>query len=315
MPYYSRKRKRTSLVPRYGRKRRTGFRRYTKKAFGRRRITARPARFGFSRRANRVNNMVARTIRGMAETKVIPWRQQDYVQPVATPTGVGINCVKFIAGQTALGQYGQYTPVGGFNAPQGDTRNDRDGQFIWLKGSTVNLTVQLDNEVPANFRNDPVTFRVLCFKIKRALSPAGTTISPDTQLFLTNDGSNFGDALPSPNNMNAMDMLLQIPNTNNFRIISDRRFTLQHTQQSAAATATNNQTMITNLKNQKILRYNLKHQTKARFSPGGTEPVDFDYRYAWAIYATYPMQFPVAQGDAPTTWSASCRGTTTFNDV
>lgn len=314
-----------SYAPAYGRRirrryagtrttgKKVGYRKYIRKASSR--IYSKPARFGFSRRVNRLNTMVAKSIRGMAESKIIAWRQTDYATPVTTPTGLGISAVKFIAGANALTQFNAYAPVGGFLCDQGDLKDQRSGQFIWLKNSVVNLTIQLNNEVPLGERVSPISFRVVVFKIKRALSPAGITVSPDTQLFLTNAGNNFGDSSPGASNMNAMDMMLQPVNTNNFRIICDRKFNLCHQQENASNGNTNNFAIQGNLKSYKHLKFDLKHNVKARYKVGATEPEDYDYRYAFAIYACYPNDLPTSQADIPTRWTASIRGTTVFNDV
>lgn len=317
---YGRKR---SYAPSYGRstrrrlstgyRKKAGYRKYIRKASSR--ISSRPARFGFSKRANRINTMVAQSIRGMAESKVLAWRQVDYAQPVQTVTGVGISAVKFVGGQSPVGGFAAYTPVGGFQTAQGDTKADRSGQFIWLKNSVVNLTVQMDNEVPLGERSGPVTFRVIVFKLKRALSPAGVTVSPDNNLFLTNAGNNIGDATASPNNMNPMDMMLQPINTNSFQVICDRKFNLCHTQESASNASNNNFTVQANQKSYKTMKFNLRANTKARYAAGISEPVDYDYRTGFAIYASYPNDLPLTQGDLPIRWSASIRGTTVFNDV
>lgn len=311
-----------SYAPSYGRRTRrrmyattrkkVGYRKYVRKASSR--VYAKPARF-LSKRGSRIGSMVAKSIRSMAETKIIPWRQVDYAQPITT-TAPGVSTVKFVAGQQAVPAFANYTPVGGFNTNQGSTKNDRDGQFIWLKGSTVNLTVQLDNEVPLGSRAGPITFRAICFKLKRALSPAGITTSPDLNLFLKNNGSVFGDTTASPNNMTVPDFMLQPINTNNFHVICDKRFTLCHTQESSSNSVTNNFAVQNNQKSFKVMPFRLRCNTKARVPLGtDTEPVDFDFRYCWAIYAYYPNDPVTSQGDIPITWSASIRGSTGFNDV
>ncbi|AXQ66051.1 MAG: putative capsid protein [Cressdnaviricota sp.] len=301
MPGY--KRKRTPLL-KNGRRRRFGARRFMGKAS--RTIRQRkPARFAPSRSTYRLNTAVARTIRSMAETKIIPFREQEWSQPAATPTGVGIAAVKFVSGATSVTQYPNYLPVSGFNASQGDTKNSRDGQFCYLKGSSVALTIQMDHE-PTPGTTSCISFRVICFKQRRYASPAGSTMSPETNLFLTNAGSNFGDGSAAPNNMTPMDILLQPCNTNNYQIISDRKFVLSHTSDESAVQKYNSY---------KVLRYKLNHNTKARYLTTTNEPVDYNYRFLWAVYAYYPQQAPASGADMPLTWSASIRGTTGFNDL
>jgi len=224
-------------------------------------VRSRPARFGFSRRSNRFNRSVAKAVRGVAETHVIPLRQSDWIQPVAVSTGLGITAVKFVTGSTPGASFGSYLAQGGFSAPQGTGKNNRTGQFIWLKQSTVNLSIQLDYVTTTN-RPGPITFRVICYKLKRALSPAGTTISPDNNLFLRNDGSNYGDATLAPNNMDQMDMALSPLNTNNFRIIKDMKINLCHTQNLVATSAPT--AIQTNMKDHCNLRFNLKHISSSR---------------------------------------------------
>lgn len=311
MPYQNRKR---SYAPSYGRRTRrrltgyrkkVGYRKYIRKASGR--TVARPGRFGFSRRSNRLNTVVAKTIRGMAETKVVAFKQVDYSQPVQTGTGIGISAVKFVGGSLPLAVWPDYLPVGGFETAQGDGKADRDGQFIWLKGSTVNLTIQLDNEVPLGRPNRPITFRVIVFKTKRALTPVGISNNPNSTLFLTNAGDNQGDAsVGDP--MNAMDLMLQPLNTNSYSIICDRKFNLCHTVENP----TGESAIQSNMKSYKNMSFRLQANTKARYAVGTTEPVDFDYRYGFVVYSCYPNQLDPT---APNSWSASFRGTTTFNDV
>jgi len=65
------------------------------------------------------------------------------------------------------------------------------------------------------------------------------------------------------------------------------------------------------------MRLRLPHNAKARIPVSASnEPINYDYRFAVAIYAYYPNQNPVIfPTDAPLSWSASIRGTTSFNDV
>ncbi len=289
------------------RRRKVGARRYIGKAT--RTIRQRkPSRFGPSRSTYRLNTAIASTIRSMAETKIIALRNSPWVQPINTPTGVGLSAVKFVLGSTAVPQYGAYLPSGGFNAPQGDTKNNRDGQFIYLKGSTVNIQISMDHQPvagPAGL-SSCISFRAICFKQRRYASPANQTLTPDTNLFLTNAGDNFGDSSAAPANMDPNDMLLQPLNTNNFQIISDKKFTLSHTTDSEA---------VQKYKSFKVLRYKLNHNCKARYQTTTDEPIDYNFRYCFAIYAYYPQQLPVSPADTPLSWSAGIRGTTTFNDL
>lgn len=306
---------RRKFAPRFGR-RKLGARRYFSKAFTSVK-QRRPTRFRYSRAANRLNSAVAQSIRGMAETKVIGWRASQFREPAPTSTGDGISYVKFIAGQTPVTTYPDYLPVGGFLAPQGDGKNNRDGQFIWLKGSTVNLTIQANHTTVVG-RPAPIHFRVIVFKTKRALSPMGTTVVADTDLFLTNSGGNVGDSTASPNNMKPQDMMLQPINTNNFAVLMDKKFRLGHTQTTAdqsGAAETNPQALNRWLGSVKNFRINLKHASKTRYDTLTNEPNDLNYRWCFAIYAYYPEQAPSTQSDTPLGWSASIRGTTTFMDV
>jgi hypothetical protein len=286
-----------------------GYRKFAGKASSVR--TRKPARFGFSRRAYRLNTAVARTIRGMAETKIIPFRQNDFSQPTEGPTGIGM--IKYITGATALPvQYDGYTAVQGFQAPQGDGKNNRDGQFIFLKHSTVALTVQMDSLIPAGVNPSAVRFRVIVFKNKRAMDPAGATMSPNTSLFLQNNGNNMGDATTGVGAMNNMDMMLQPLNTNNFTILKDTQFTLQHSVDNLTQTAQTTPTPIAQTKypSCKVMRLRFNHNTKARIPLNATdEPVDYNYRFAVAVYAFWPNGNATVATDTPLTWSASIRGT------
>lgn len=313
MPFrHGYKRKRYVKPTRRFTRTKVGYRKYSGKASSLR--TRKPARFAFSRKYNRLNTAVARSIRGMAETKVIALRQQDWTQPAAAPTAPGVSTVKFITGSGSVAGYTGYNPVEGFRAPQGDGKNNRDGQFIWLKHTSAALTIQMDHAVSDVERCSAIRFRVIVFKAKRALNPTGQTTSPDTNLFLQNNGNNQGDSSTAVNAMNVMDMMLQPCNTNSFYIMKDTQFTLQHTTDV-------NQSLIngiaqTKFPSAKTMRLRFTHNTKARIPLNATdEPIDYDYRFGIAIYAFYPNQAPTVAADVPLTWSTSIRGTTCFNDV
>jgi len=124
-----------------------------------------------------------------------------------------------------------------------------------------------------------------------------------------------GDASAIPGQMTPMDMMLQPLNTNNFKIISDRKFTLCHAEESNSNAEANMTAIQSNMRSFKNIRYSLHSNTKARYPAGTSEPVDYDYRYGWAVYAFYPNQQPTSGADDPLSWSASIRGTTGFNDV
>lgn len=315
--------RRRRIRPRYGRRtirrRRTTTRRYYGRAATRVR-QRQPTRLTYSRRRARFSTKVARSLRTIAETKVVAWRESEFVQPIACATAAGVSQVKFIAGNTAVSGYSDFQVVGGFNIPQGDTRNQRDGQFVYLKGSTLNLTIQADHTTLVG-RPAPIHFRVIVFKSKRALTPMGETVVSNIELFLRNDGGDTGDARPVPENMDNMDMMLQPINTNSFYPIMDRRFKLGHTQTTAYDIDTGDpgvvpaqalQRYIGSVKN---FRINLRHSKKTRYENITNEPINYNYRYCIAIYAYYPNQEPDTQADTPLGWSASIRGTTSFLDV
>lgn len=315
MPFrHGYKRKRFIKPTRRFTRAKVGYRKFSGKASSYR--TRKPARFAFSRKRNRLNTAVARSIRGMAETKIIPLRQNDFTQPEQTNSAPGVSYVKYITGSTPIGAFNGYSPISGFTAPQGDGKNNRDGQFIWLKHTTAALSIQMDHAQAAGGRASAVKFRVIVFKAKRALNPVGQTTSPDSNLFLQNNGNNQGDSSTGVNAMNVMDMMLQPLNTNSFYIMKDTQFTLQHPVELDLS-AQGNGIAQSKFPSNKVMRLRLPHQTKARIPLGGTdEPIDYDYRFAVAIYAFYPNQNPtVFPTDAPLSWSASIRGTTGFNDV
>jgi len=115
--------------------------------------------------------------------------------------------------------------------------------------------------------------------------------------------------------MNAMDMMLQPINTNSFTIACDKKFTLQHPSDQDGTNPLGSPVQ-TNLKSIKNLRLRLTHNTKARIPIGSTdEPIDYNYRYAMVVYASWANQAATTQTDLPISYSVSVRGTTGFNDV
>lgn len=315
--------RRRRITPRYGRRpirrRRTLTRRYARRPTTRVRQRRLP-RTSYSRSRVRFTTKVARTLRSIAETKIVPWREIEFSQPAPCATAVGVSQVKFISGQTSVPGYPDFTPVGGFLIPQGDGKNARDGQFVYLKGSTLNLTIQADHSTLVG-RPAPIHFRVIVFKTKRALSPMGETLASNTDLFLRNDGGDTGDARSAPFNMNNVDVMLQPVNKNNFFVIMDRKFKLGHTQTTAYNNDPDNIVVVPPQQLQRYIgsyknfRINLQHSKKTRYELDGNEPINYNYRFCIAIYAYFPNQAPDTPADTPEGWSASIRGTTTFLDL
>lgn len=194
--------------------------------------------------------------------------------------------------------------LGGVSFPVGTGPNNRVGQYVYLRKTTIQMSIEATLPVDNPF---PLKFRMIVFKARRAFSPAGVGYNPATTLFLKENGDPFGHATGG---VNGVDLMLQPLNKRNWSILKDQKFMLQPPATLTGSSfnpATTAITTSSKYPNEKSIFLQLPHQIKARFAVD--EPDDYDYRYCIAIYAHC-----ITRDTYSNSWEVSIRGTTSALD-
>jgi len=119
-----------------------------------------------------------------------------------------------------------------YKYPQGDTKTTRDGDFLFIKGTSCTINIQMLGGANSGTAgagvnqglNTPVLFRFMVLKGNRKNNPLGITPSCLKELFLDNENARFGtdDSARSPfEYMNAP------LNKRQWNVIKDTKFILE----------------------------------------------------------------------------------------
>jgi hypothetical protein len=126
---------------------------------------------------------------------------------------------------------GQTVPshLSGYTAIQGMDFSSAVGKYCYLKTGKALITLEMD---PAATADSLTYIRLIMFKNKRAVTPAGSVANPNSSLFLQNDGTFLGQDSTGFNGKIAMNAKL---NKQSFIIYRDHRCTLSHQDSAYSA--------------------------------------------------------------------------------
>lgn len=118
-----------------------------------------------------------------------------------------------------------------FTFPQGDTKTERDGDYLYLKGSTGKIQIQMLGAANTGAAgaganqglNTPVRFRAMIIKANRKNSPLGVSPALNSTLFLDTQNGNFG---PDSTTSSPYQYMHAPINTRNWLTYMDTSFTL-----------------------------------------------------------------------------------------
>lgn len=260
-----------------------------------------PLRTRSGRKTIRKNKRVSKMLTPYAESKLSGVSSLNEASPSSIALGAQAYKYTFCLGNFTPGTWGGFGALGGFAYPQGVDITSRVGNYMYLKNTTLNLSVHMNQTIDHQM---PTQFRMIVFRARRASSPAGVNYNPDQTLFLNQTGDRFGAGTAL---VNGNDLMLQPLNRRDWIIVSDKRFTLQNQLQPESSVTARGGVFYPTYK---MFRINLKHNAKVHFSTGSSEPNDFDFHYGVAIYAAR-----IGRDQNATGWEVNLRGTTSANDL
>jgi len=256
---------------------------------------ARPARFPSGKRTYLQSRSVARELRNTAETKIQALTQRIGIAPspveVAPLVGPAFftNYCLGTAPAAWIGPDGAaaFNDLDGFQWPAGTGPDQRIGQYMYLKRTTLNLRVAMS----AQSRHGPTKFRVIVYKEKRNQYNVAGGGNPCENLFIDQTGQTRGVNSLSAPGARALDFNTWLVNKRNYQVVKDFKFTLANETllvQGAIEPGNANQTN----RAEKLLKFSLGHYQKAKFGQGDV-PEDQMYRYCVTVISM-PMSNSVA---------------------
>ena len=227
-----------------------------------------PSRYVASKRQLTQTRAVTRALSQVAET---------FYNPLADVTDVAINTSTtgsnkvYFKGMTL----GQTVPahLSGYTAINGMDFSTAQGKYAYLKRGQALVTLEVDPTATA----DSLTYvRLIMYKNKKSMSPAGSIANPNTSLFLNNDGTFIGQDSTGFNGKIAMNSYI---NKQNFIVYRDHKCILSHEASAYSA------------KFPCVKKYQLSMPffKKIQLKADGT-PSDIDYHYNILVLVTQQGQ-------------------------
>ena len=187
--------------------------------------TATPSRYrGGSTRQFNTTTRMTKALSQVAETFYNPLAQTNDVAVSTVTSGSSQVCFKGMTlGQTVPSHLAGYTALNGMDF------SSAVGKYCYIKRGQALMTLETD---PSESNDSLVYTRMILFKNKKATTPAGSIYSPNTQLFLQNDGTHLGQNSTGFDGKIAMNAPL---NRQNFIIYRDEKCTLSHQKSAYSA--------------------------------------------------------------------------------
>jgi len=275
-----------------------------------------------SRSRTTVTKAVSKALANYGENKYKGY--SDYCKtPVPKPSGTQpISYVFYNTSNDISSSIPEFTtPMNLFNYQQGDDGNDRNGNYMYIRGSTLNFEIQM---IPtAGETSDPpsaqpqVDFRVMLVKANQKYTAFTRFRNPSISLFLDNENKEFGYEIPTASVFEYMRLPI---NKKNWIVYRDSRFTLNTPVLEASATGLPNSihnNALSTKNTKKSFRCKLPVWKKTHFnnSPQANLniPDDLDTQWLLIIQACYTSHC-YQETAWPRNYRVNMLGTTTARD-
>ena len=230
-----------------------------------------------------------------SETKLVQCVSQNEDNPNPIQTGALAHFISYTIGLTT--QVNGGVAINGIVIPQGNSSFSRQGDYVYLKKTHLQLKLEMTN----NAAQTPTQFRVILAKLRRYNSPAGTTNQLESSLFLDPTGVAFGHATGGKT---GIDLMMSPINKRSWVIYKDFKFTLQNFNDLGTAPAT----IYNKYPCYKDFYCNLPYFKKVKYGTSNL-PLDIDYRYTLIMYSHNISRTAASDG-----FECSLRGTTSYVD-
>ncbi|AJP36453.1 putative capsid protein [Avon-Heathcote Estuary associated circular virus 22] len=262
----------------------------------RRTAKALPSRFPSGRKTYRQTRAVTRVLKNISETKIQALTPQNAITPSpveVAPTLGPVFFTNFCLGTAPSAWVGPsgsaaFNNLNGFVWPLGSGAAQRNGQYIYLKKTALNLRVAMN----ASSRHGPCKFRVVVYKERRNLYNVSGGGNPCDNLFISQTGDSVGFNTISPVAQRTMDFNTWLVNKRNYQVVKDMKFVLAPETLSALG-STDPFNVNKGYTSSRDIRLSLGHFQKAKFGDDNT-PEDQMYRYCISV-----ISMPMSSSEAP----------------
>lgn len=258
------------------------------------------------RSANSKNEALANLLGDFMETKTFPCTPTN--QQAASPiqTLAKPYTVKYVLGNGVPSTYSSphWTAVEGLAIGQGDGRNQRIGQSVYLKHTKGTVTIDMPVMDPSVSR--PMEFRMIAFRKRQRGAPTGVSPDPDQALFHDISGNEIGDFTGGIRGIDLMNLPV---NRDNFTVFMDKRFTLGPDGALDSSGPAPVWKAPSNYPSTVTIPFTFNHERKVTWFDGGIDPSDYDGRFNIVIYASSVGRVESSQG-----WTVDLRASTEFLD-
>lgn len=260
-------------------------------------------RFNFSKKRYYKNRGISTRINNFAENHLLQLFRQDEVPGIAIQLAALAHYRGFVLGSVPPGWDTNLIDLAGLSINQGTGQGQRAGDYVYLKNSTVSMEIDM-NKISTGAYTPPTEFRVIVFKQRRGVLPAGINFNPAKSLYLDELGAKTGYQTPG---VNGSDLMLQPLNKRDWQIHTDKQFVLSN---PAPITQTTTGGYSGNYPTLKRMRFNLPYWKRTHYDNASLLPDDIDYHWGIIVFAR-------SQGKdtAANTFEINMRGSTSFTDV
>jgi hypothetical protein len=159
--------------------------------------------------------------------------------------------------------------------PQGSSAVQRNGQYVYLKHSNVFYNLDTQANVTTT---PPMECRVIVFRARRAVNPAGVSFDPSTSLLLDDIGTPTGHSVSG---VNGYDLTRRMLNRRDWIIKRDSRFMLSCPYNTSPAGEVNGYSgKYPVMKN---FQFKLPYNHKTRYNDQNL-PEDCAYHWGMVVY-------------------------------
>ena len=154
----------------------------------------------------------------MPEQKLLALTQRNERPTIAIQTGAQSSYKGFVIGSAKPNAWGgDWETLAGIVIPQGSSAVQRNGQYVYLKHSNVFYNLDTQANVTTT---PPMECRVIVFRARRAVNPAGVSFDPSTSLLLDDIGTPTGHSVSG---VNGYDLTRRMLNRRDWIIKRDSR--------------------------------------------------------------------------------------------
>lgn len=259
------------------------------------------------RSKNASNEKLAKALGDFMETKHFPMAPVNGDAPNAIQLLANAYSKKYVLGNgipSVFGHPASWQALDGMAIGQGDGKNQRVGDSVYLKDTKG--TVTIDAGVAAAAGDDrPIEFRMIIYRARQRGVMLGSASDPDRSLFMDSSNNVTGDYVSG---IDGIDLMNFPVNKDWWTVFADKKFTLG-TDPDAFTDPASIKPGNTKYPSTVTIPFNIQHQRKVTYLQGTVNPSDYDGRYMIAIYAS-----SVGRTTPASNWVAHVRGTTEFID-